>query len=183
MRSQYRSKFNLRLRINTQCIDLKSKLENDEIVNKLQFYKIILRKVTPKKQTKVVKCTQNSRCLRLKVSFFRIQPSTNNLGSQAAEWKTLTTTWAVSGVCSCSVFTVCPVDRSVKSDTGALARWTNTCYLWMDDLNNKLLIARRPLHFNILSGNVSCRHFGVIAKYLEHENNQQVQRFHLWCCL
>lgn len=109
--------------------------------------------MTPKKQTKVVKCAQKP-LFKVNSEFFRLQQSTNNLGSQAAE--TLTTTWAVSGVCSCSVFTVCPVDRSVNSDTGALARWTNTCYLWMNDLNNKLLITRRPLHFNILSGNVSC---------------------------
>lgn len=118
-------------------------------------FKISLGKWHRKNKQKLSNA-QRSRCLRLKVSFFRIQPSTNNLGSQAAEWKTLKTTWAVSGICSCSVFTVCPVDRSANSDTGALARWTNTCYLWMNDLNNKLLITRRPLHFNILSGNVSC---------------------------
>lgn len=113
--------------------------------------------MTPKKQTKVVKCTQKPS------EFFRLQPSTNNLGSQAAE--TLTTTWAVSGgVCSCWVFTVCPVDRSVNSDTGALARWKNTCYLWMNDLNNKLLITRRPLHFNILS----CQEMLVVQTFWRH---------------
>lgn len=88
------------------------------------------------------------RCLRLKVSFFSHSTINQQSGLQSSWVKDLDD--HVSSVWCLQLFTVCPVDRSVNSDTGALARWTNTCYLWMNDLNNKLLITRRPLHFNSL---------------------------------